>query len=224
MALAKQQIQDLYRRRAGNYDLSANLYYLIGFREAKYRKLAVAALNLRTGDTVVELGCGTGLNFGYLLDAVGGTGHVIGIDLTGAMLQQARQRVAKNGWRNVSLNQSDATEYILPSGVNRVLSTFALTLVPEFEQVIERAAQALAPAGRLVVLDFKKPKQWPLLVIKLGVWITRPFGVSLDLTERKPWVAMARYFPDLRIQECYGGFVYIATGVKSSPVTSSNSQ
>lgn len=224
MALAKQQIQDLYRKRAGNYDVSANLYYLIGFREAKYRKLAVAALNLRTGDTIVELGCGTGLNFGYLLDAVGSNGRVIGVDLTDAMLQQARQRVAKNGWRNVSLIQSDATEYVLPPGVNGVLSTFALTLVPEFERVTKQVAQALAPAGRFVVLDFKQPKQWPLWIIKLGVWITCPFGVSLDLAQRKPWETMRRVFSDLKMQECYGGFVYIATGVKPNPVISSNSQ
>lgn len=214
MALAKNQILELYRRRAGNYDFAANLYYLIGFREAKYRKMAVAALNLQAGDTVAELGCGTGLNFDYLVDAVGGAGRVIGVDLTDAMLEQARHRVAKNGWLNVTLIQSDAAGYVLPSGVNGVISTFALTLVPEYEQVIGRVAQALAPGGRLVVLDFKKPNQWPLWVTKLGVWITHPFGVSLDLAERKPWLAMARHFPEVSLQECYGGFVYIATGVK----------
>jgi demethylmenaquinone methyltransferase/2-methoxy-6-polyprenyl-1,4-benzoquinol methylase len=214
MALAQQQIRQLYRRRAGNYDFAANLYYLIGFREAKYRKMAVAALNLRPGDTVVELGCGTGLNFGYLLDAVGETGRVMGVDMTDAMLEQARWRVAQHGWHNVNLIQADAADYALPGGVAGVLSTFALTLVPAFEQVIARAAQALAPAGRLVVLDFKQPQQWPLWVVKLGVWLTRPFGVTLDLAQRKPWLAMRRVFPELRMQEYFGGFVYIATGSK----------
>jgi ubiquinone/menaquinone biosynthesis C-methylase UbiE len=222
MALAKQQILELYRRRSGNYDFAANLYYLIGFREVKYRKLAVAALNLHVGDTIVELGCGTGLNFGYLLDAVGSTGRVIGVDLTDAMLEQARQRVAKNGWRNVNLIQSDAARYVLPPGTDGVLSTFALTLVPEFERVIEQVAQALAPAGRFVVLDFKRPEQWPLWIIKLGVWISRPFGVSLDLAQRKPWLTMRKHFPDLKLQECFGGFVYIATGIKPSPATKVN--
>ena len=220
MALAKNQILELYRRRAGNYDLSANLYYLIGFREAKYRKMAVAALKLRAGGTVVELGCGTGLNFGYLVDVVGDAGRVIGIDLTDAMLEKARYRVAKNGWRNVAVLQSDAAEYVLPPGVKGVISTFALTLVPEFEQVIARVAQMLAPEGRLVVLDFKQPNQWPLWAIKFGVWITHPFGVSLDLAERKPWIAMTKYFPEVSLQEVYGGFVYIATGVKPSSVGS----
>jgi demethylmenaquinone methyltransferase/2-methoxy-6-polyprenyl-1,4-benzoquinol methylase len=224
MALAKNQILELYRRRAGNYDLSANLYYLIGFREAKYRKMAVAALKLRPGDAVVELGCGTGLNFGYLADAVGGAGRIIGVDLTDAMLEKARQRIAKKGWRNVSVVQSDAAEYEFPPDPKGVISTFALTLVPEYEQVIGRVAQVLAPGGRLVVLDFKKPSQWPPCVFKFGVWITHPFGVSLDLAERKPWTAMTKYFPDVSLQECYGGFVYIATGVKPSAVISANQQ
>lgn len=219
MAITKNQILELYRRRARNYDLSANFYYLIGFREAKYRKMAVAALKLRAGDTVVELGCGTGLNFGYLVDAVGDAGRVIGIDLTDAMLEQARQRITKHDWRNVAVIQSDAAEYVLPPGVKGVISTFALTLVPEYEQVIARVAQALAPGGRLVVLDFKQPNQWPLWVIKLGVWITHPFGISLDLAERKPWLAMTKLFPDVNFKECYGGFVYIATGIKPSAVT-----
>jgi len=63
MALNKYQIIQLYRKRAANYDWSANLYYLIGFREFKYRKMAIQQLQLQVGDTVVEIGCGTGLNF-----------------------------------------------------------------------------------------------------------------------------------------------------------------
>lgn len=222
MALAKQQIQNLYRKRAGNYDVSANLYYLIGFRAAKYRQLAVTALNLHSGDTVVELGCRKGLNFGYLLDTVGTTGRVIGADLTDAMLEEARHRIFKNGWNNVTLIQSDATRYELPQGIDGVLSSFALTLAPEFEAVIEQLAQAPAPARRLVVLDFKRPQQWPMWVIKLGVWITRPFGVSLDLAQRKPWEGIAKYFSELRLQECYDGSVYIAAGIKQKPLTGSN--
>ncbi len=66
MAIAKPEIAQLYGKRAGSYDVSANLYYLLGIREFAYRKMAVRALNLQQGDTVVELGCGTGLNFRYL--------------------------------------------------------------------------------------------------------------------------------------------------------------
>ena len=64
MVLSKDDLIALYRKRAPNYDFTANLYYLIGYREWAYRKRAVDALQLSLGDTVVEIACGTGLNFG----------------------------------------------------------------------------------------------------------------------------------------------------------------
>ena len=222
MSLTRNDIYDLYRRRAANYDFTANLYYLIGFRETKYRKMAISALGLKPGDTVVEIGCGTGLNFQYLIDSIGGTGQLIGVDLTDAMLVKARARIEKNGWNNVQLVQCDAAEYTFPPDINGIISTFALTLVPEYEVIIERACNALVPGGRLVILDLKKADRYPLWVSKLGVSITKPFGVTLDMTERKPWEAMKRYFPEVTISELYGGFAYLAVGEKQkgNPVVS----
>ena len=215
MALTKIELLDLYRRRAVHYDFTANLYYLIGFREATYRKRAVSALALGSGDTVVEIGCGTGLNFPYLLESIGGTGRLIGVDLTDAMLEKATERIQRKRWQNVELVRSDAARYEFPTGIQGVLSTFALTLVPEFEQVIEHAARVLEAGGRLVVADFKKPERWPERLVKLGIVITGPFGVSLDLTTRKPWLAMTKCFSQVSVEELFGGAVYIAVGQKA---------
>ncbi len=142
------QITALYRRRAKNYDLTANLYYLMGYREWAFRRKAVAALHLRPGDTVIEIGCGTGLNFGLYQDIIGPEGAIIGIDLTDAMLEQARRRVERQGWRNVELIHGDALHADLPAGVNGVISTFALSLIPEADQVIERGSRILVDGGR----------------------------------------------------------------------------
>ena len=217
MALTKAQLIDLYRIRAAWYDFSANLYYLIGFREAWYRKQAVSALGLKPGDTVVEIGCGTGLNFSYLRTAVGEAGKVIGVDLTDAMLAQAEQCIARERWANVVLVQCDAAVYEFPPEVRGVLSTFALTLVPEYEEVIKRAADALATGGRLVVLDFRQPEAWHLWLVRVGVFITKPFGVSMDLTVRKPWEVMKKHFPRVTTKSLFGGFVYIAVGEGRAP-------
>lgn len=215
MALNKRQIRDLYGKRAGRYDLSANAYYLIGFREVKYRKLAVSKLQVNPGDTVVEIGCGTGLNFPYLLDAIGQTGRLIGIDLTDAMIAKAKERVRRNGWSNVELAQIDAAVFGFPSGIDGAISTFALTLVPEYEEVIKRVSRALNPGARLVIADFKEPDHWPMWIVRLGVLLTKPFGVSLDLAERKPWEVMRKYFSNVETTEAFGGFVYVAAGEKT---------
>jgi demethylmenaquinone methyltransferase/2-methoxy-6-polyprenyl-1,4-benzoquinol methylase len=214
MALSKDAVRDLYRERAGHYDITANLYYLIGFRETKYRKMAISELHLEPGDTVIEIGCGTGLNFQYTLQSIGKTGQLVGVDLTDAMLEKAKSRVEKNGWKNIRLVQSDAAQYTFPSGVKGIYSTFALTLVPEYEAIIERASHTLTDGGRFVILDFKKPKRWPLWIIKFGVAIGKPFGVSLDLAERKPWEIIKKYFRNVTVTEIFGGFVYIAVGEK----------
>ena len=143
----REEVLGVYRKRARRYDLTANVYYLLGFREWAYRKRAIAALGLRPGDTVVEIGCGTGLNFGLLEERIGPQGRLIGVDLTDAMLSRARERVRDKGWRNVELVECPAASFRFPPGIDGILSTFALTLEPEYDQVIERGAEALEPGG-----------------------------------------------------------------------------
>lgn len=208
--LDKGQLLGLYRRRARRYDITANLYYLIGFREVAFRKAAVRALALRPGDTVVEIGCGTGLNFGLLERAVGPAGRIVGVDLTDAMLDRAHARAHRNGWDNVSLVREDAARFRFPRDTAGVLSTFALTLVPEYDRVIAGAAAALAPQRRMVVLDFRRSPHAPDAVVRLLLWLTRPFGVTLDLAERQPWESMGRHLQLVAFDELYFGFAYLA--------------
>jgi ubiquinone/menaquinone biosynthesis C-methylase UbiE/YHS domain-containing protein len=210
MALQGMEIRDLYRRRARRYDVTANLYYLLGFREWAFRKRAVAALALLPGDTVVELGCGTGLNFSLLEAAIGPSGRIIGVDLTDAMLERAAARASERGWKNVELVQCDAAAYEFPCGVDGILSTFALTLVPEFDDVIRRGAAALCPGGRWVVADFRMPGGPTRYLAPLLLPAVRPFGVSLDLAERHPWESLRRYLGNLSMREEWFGFVYVA--------------
>lgn len=213
MAFTRDQIVHLYRRRARRYDTTAGLYYLMGFRIQAYRRLAVAALGLQTGDVVVEVGCGTGLNFPLLQQAVGPEGKIIGVDFTDAMLAQARTRVDRARWRNVELVACDASRYEFPNGLSGILSTFALTLVPEYDAVIRKGAQALAPGRRWVVADLRKPT-WPGsgLAALLLVPFYRPFAVTLDLAERRPWESMTRYLKNVTMSTQFLGFAYVATG------------
>ena len=87
------RLMALYRRQAKGYDQSG----IQGLDT--WRREAVSRLALQHGDLVVDIGCGTGLNFALLQEAIGETGRIIGVDLTDAMLEQARQRVAAHGWK-----------------------------------------------------------------------------------------------------------------------------
>jgi demethylmenaquinone methyltransferase/2-methoxy-6-polyprenyl-1,4-benzoquinol methylase len=212
MALNKQEIVEVYRKRAKRYNFTAQLYYLLGFREWAYREKAVEALALKRGDAVVEIGCGTGLNFGLLENEIGREGKIVGVDLTDAMLGGAQERIHRNGWSNVELVQSDAATFQFPRRVDGIISTFALTHVAEYEKVIRAGSEALRPGGRFVILDFKLPTNWISRLAPLLVLTVRPFGVTIDLAERHPWEALKKYFADVTVHQLYGGLAYIAVG------------
>lgn len=205
-------VAEIYRRRARWYDVTANLYYLIGFREQAYRRKAVVALRLRPGDTVVELGCGTGLNFPLLEDAIGPEGRIVGVDLTPEMLEVAEERVRRSNWRNVELVNADAASFRFPERVDGVISTFAITLLERYDMAIRNAASALSPGGRLVILDLKRPAWAPDWLFRLGVRVVSPFGVRAELSHRCPWESMGRCLEEVAVSDLYWGFAYIAAG------------
>ena len=207
----------VYRKRAKRYDRSALLLYFAGFRHWAYRKKAIQSLALNPGDTVVDLGCGTGLNFILLQEQIGPRGRIIGVDLTDAMLDAAAARIARHTWSNVELVKSDAAAFVFPSAVDGILSTFALTLVPDFDQVIRNGASSLQPGKRFVILDFKNPSGWlmnkaaPLLALLL----TGPFGGTLAMASRKPWQSLERHLALIKFTNLYLGGAYIAASEKS---------
>jgi ubiquinone/menaquinone biosynthesis C-methylase UbiE len=215
MAMDKISVARLYQKRAENYDISANLYYLIGIREFAYRRKAVDALKLERGDTAVEIGCGTGLNFRLLRERVGPEGKIIGVDLTAEMLSEASKRIERYNWSNIELVQSDAAAYDFPDRTDGIISTFAITLIPEYDKIIKKGAATLSPGKRMVVLDFKMPDSWPMWLIKFFAIITRPFGVTLDLADRHPWESIDQCLDLVEFNTKYFGGIYIAAGQKS---------
>src|SRR5688500_10643430 len=103
--------RDLSRRRYGGHAPSYDRDTAPG---NVYRRLTVAKLDLGSGEVVVEVGCGTGLNFELLQAGVGPTGRIVGVEPCPEMLACARRRVDDHGWGNVTLVQSGAEEVRLP--------------------------------------------------------------------------------------------------------------
>src|SRR5260370_24217560 len=101
------------------------------------------------------MACGTGLTFPVLGKVAGPGGRIVGVDRTDAMLARAQDGVETNGWSNISLVHADAAGFDFPAGVNAILSTYAMTQVPECAEVIAHGAAALSGGGRWVVLDLK---------------------------------------------------------------------
>jgi ubiquinone/menaquinone biosynthesis C-methylase UbiE len=205
-----------YRKKAKRYDVTSRLYPVPGYPQRAQRLRAVRALGLRPGDTVVDMACGTGLNFALLQGMVGPGGQIIGVDLTDAMLARAQDRVKANGWGNVSLVQSDAAGFGFPAGVSAILSTYAMTQVPGCAEAIAHGAGALAGGGRWVVLDLKVPGNTPRWLAQLGTATVRPFAAIDEWMMRRPWetirAAMAEELADLSWTDLFFGTAFLAAG------------
>jgi ubiquinone/menaquinone biosynthesis C-methylase UbiE len=216
----QQRLIEIYRRKAKHYDVTSRLYPVPGYPHRSQRVRAIQALRLRPGDTVVDVACGTGLNFAAIEQAIGPDGRIIGVDLTDAMLAQARDRIATNGWSNVSLVQSDAAAFDFPAEVDAILSTYAMSHVPESGEVIARGAAALSPGGRWVVVDLKVPDDVPRWLAQLGVALGRPFGSIEEWIARRPWeavrAAMQDTLSDPSWTELFFGTAFLAAGSRGS--------
>jgi ubiquinone/menaquinone biosynthesis C-methylase UbiE len=209
----------VYRRKAKHYDVTSRLYPAPFYPQRSQRLRAVRALGVRAGATVVDVACGTGLNFPLLEDAVGPGGRIVGVDLTDAMLARAQDRAETNHWRNVSLVQADAAAFDFPTGVDAIVSTYALSQVPECAQVVAHGAAALSPGGRWVVLDLKMPDATPGWLVRLATATVRPFASVDDWLAHRPWdkirAAMQSELDELTWTELFGGTAFLAAGSRS---------
>jgi ubiquinone/menaquinone biosynthesis C-methylase UbiE len=198
------------------HEFMSSLAYAIGFRDAAYRRKAVDALRLASGDRVVEIGCGTGRNFALLERAVGPGGAVVGVDFSAAMLARARKRALRHGWSNVELVQSEAASFEFPLRLDGVLSTYTLVVVPEYDRIIERACRALNDGKRCAVLDQKTPSGPASRLIPLLDFLSRPFDYSRIVGERRVCESIRRHAGSVCVEEFYFGFVYLAVGEKNA--------
>ncbi len=189
-----------------------------------YRREARLALGVRRGDHVLDLACGTGLNFRHLQALSGEQGRVTGVDLSPAMLAIAQRRIARHGWANVETREADAAQLPFPDGwFDTAICTFAMSIIPDYAQAIAEAGRVLAPGGRFVVLDVRLDET--ALKGALGP-LTR--AIHVEFAKRTPMHVcgvdithqtvdeLRRVFASVQIREHWAGFVFIAEGEKGS--------
>jgi len=192
-----------YRRRASVYDLELALFEPI-------RSEAIERLQLRPGQVVLDLGCGTGLSLARLRQGVGARGRVIGIEQSPEMIERARQRVALARWRNVSLLCAPVEEVQIDAVADAALFHFTHDILRRPEAVA-RVLQHLGPGARVVASGLKWAPPWaaPANVLVLGAaWRS---VTSLDGL-RAPWSVLARHTGPLRVESRLLGTVYLASG------------
>jgi len=187
------------------------LYWLAFLgREGTFRRRSIEALDLAPGETVLELGCGTGNSFARLRERVGPTGSVVGLDASRGMVDAARQRASRNGWQNVSVVRGDAQQYPVPDGTfDAVYAAMSLSAVPEPERAVGATRRVLRPGGRVVVLDAQPFQSWPWrvlnpLITHFGSWGTE-WVPDVDIPR-----TLAREFDTLDLSTFNDGSIFVA--------------
>lgn len=215
MQTSKNKVEDAYQRNAGYYDLAVKVFYpLIGLRINTYRKKAVEYLNLKQGDCVVDLGCGTGLAFPLIMEKIGPHGKLIGVDISSAMLSVAEDRVNSAGWENVELVNSDIEEYHIPARINGVISTGVFGYLNKRERVLENIYKSLVDHSRVVIVDGKRPQKWPSFLFKIFVNLSSPYGLTQSYFDHNTPNLVSSLFQNVTFEEMYGGLLYTVSGEK----------
>jgi len=166
------------------YDRIGQAYGLIAdASEHDAREAGENALHVRAGDTVLEIGFGTGHSLVAFAKAVGPSGRVYGIDISDGMLEVARQRVGRAGFRErVDLRTGDARSLAFDDEFfDAVFMSFTLEVFSprEIPHVLDEVRRVLRAGGRLGVVALSVDNH-PGLLTEFYLWLHRHFPHFID--------------------------------------------
>jgi trans-aconitate methyltransferase len=193
-----------YRRRADGYDRELALFEPI-------RADAIARLELHPNDTVLDVGCGTGLSFDQLHSRIGKGGRVVGIEQCPEMMAKAQARVDANHWRNVDLVCAPAASARVSLQADAALFHFTHDVLRE-PRAIANMLSHLKPGARVVASGLQWAPPW-LAPTNVFVMMAAMYSVTSLEGLSQPWDKLAAHLREVRVDTALMGGIYIASGI-----------
>ena len=191
-----------YRRRARFYDLELALIEPV-------RRRAVQRLGLKGGETVLDVGCGTGLSFELIEQGFRREGKIVGIEQSADMLAQARARAESLGVENITLINSPVEDAEIPVLADAALFHFTHDILRTRAAVANVIAH-LKPGARIVASGLKWARPW---MLPTNLMVLQAALVSVTSLEglAQPWSNLARWARIDKVEMMLARGVYIAT-------------
>jgi demethylmenaquinone methyltransferase/2-methoxy-6-polyprenyl-1,4-benzoquinol methylase len=197
-----------YGEHARSYNRNTGAYQ-------PYREAIVEALPVRPGQVVLDVGCGTGLCCGLLREKVGPGGGVVGIEESPEMAAVAREHIAAEGWRNVTVVQSPAEDAEIAVTADAALFC-AVHDILQSPDALRNVMKKLRPGARVAAGGGKWAASWMvgvnLQVRALHAPYVRSFGGF-----GRPWSHLEQVIEDVHVREIAFGSGYIVTGQAPLP-------
>ncbi len=181
----------------------------------RLRGEAVRRLNLKPGDRVMDAGCGNGGSFPFLLEQVGPTGEVVGIEISPEMASRARAHIRENGWHNVSVIEAPAQTAPIEGHFDSLL-LFAAHEVLTSPEALDHLFAHLKAQGGVAAFGAK-------LTDPPAGWLTNPFFRMISKKwlplsppiDTRPWRLLEGRMVQMRVEARMGGVMYLVSGKKA---------
>ncbi len=210
LASAAERMDGIYRRQRFIYDATRR-YYLLG------RDHLIADLRIPGKASVLEIGCGTGRNLILAARRYPGA-QLCGLDVSEVMLRTARTSVARAGLsERIQLAAGDATAFDAAAlfgakNFERVLISYALSMIPAWTEVVKSAAACVAAGGALLIIDFGDFAGYPAVVQRAQHAWLRHFSVTpIPEFEKRISALAAEIGFTCATERLYGGYAIEAS-------------
>lgn len=207
--LTQDRLNSYYHKRASFYNLTDYLY-LGSFPRIEMRQEVIRMMDLKPGMRVLDVACGAGANFPYIMEKIGATGELVGTDYNQDMLDSAHaQFVLGKGWNNITLVQADSAEMSFEKPFDAIICTLGLAVIPRWEQAMDKAWEHLKPGGVFGVGDLKESDRWYTLPIRFITDLTDVMIIA-DST-RQAWKRLETMGIDYAFSDLFHGYFYAST-------------